>query len=169
MPRILLTGAGFSKNWGGWLADEAFEYLLGCPQLDEGIREVLWRYKRLGGGFEAALDELQTQTPQNFSLPLLDQVTKLEEAIRGMFADMDKAFAALGWLNFNISLRANVTPDGPVTEFLDKFDAIFTLNQDSLIELQYKADAMSMLLHPKVGTSLEWSRLQSHQVLRSRM
>jgi hypothetical protein len=21
---ILLTGAGFSRNWGGWLADEAF-------------------------------------------------------------------------------------------------------------------------------------------------
>jgi hypothetical protein len=26
----MLTGAGFSRNWGGWLADEAFEYLLGC-------------------------------------------------------------------------------------------------------------------------------------------
>jgi hypothetical protein len=28
MQHILLTGAGFSRNWGGWLADEAFEYLL---------------------------------------------------------------------------------------------------------------------------------------------
>jgi hypothetical protein len=33
MSRILLAGAGFSRNWGGWLADEAFEYLLGCVDL----------------------------------------------------------------------------------------------------------------------------------------
>jgi len=26
---FLLTGAGFSRNWGGWLVNEAFEYLLG--------------------------------------------------------------------------------------------------------------------------------------------
>jgi hypothetical protein len=30
---ILLTGAGFSRNWGGWLANEAFEYLLGCSEI----------------------------------------------------------------------------------------------------------------------------------------
>jgi hypothetical protein len=32
MPHYLLTGAGFSYNWGGWLAIEAFEYLLGAPR-----------------------------------------------------------------------------------------------------------------------------------------
>jgi hypothetical protein len=31
MLHILLTGAGFSRNWGGFLATEAFEFLLGCP------------------------------------------------------------------------------------------------------------------------------------------
>ena len=35
MPHQLLTGAGFSRNWGGWLANEAFEYLLGVPEVDE--------------------------------------------------------------------------------------------------------------------------------------
>jgi hypothetical protein len=29
MTRILLTGTEFSRNWGGWLASEAFEYLPG--------------------------------------------------------------------------------------------------------------------------------------------
>ena len=29
MPKLLLLGAGFSRNWGGWLATEVFEYLLG--------------------------------------------------------------------------------------------------------------------------------------------
>jgi hypothetical protein len=28
MTLILLTGAGFSRNWRGWLASEAFEYVL---------------------------------------------------------------------------------------------------------------------------------------------
>ena len=31
MTFILRTGAGFSRNWGGWLASETFEYLLGSP------------------------------------------------------------------------------------------------------------------------------------------
>jgi hypothetical protein len=35
MPYYLLTGAGFSRNWGGWLANEAFEYLLGAPEIDD--------------------------------------------------------------------------------------------------------------------------------------
>src|ERR1700730_9485937 len=33
MSLILLTGAGFSRNWGGWLATEAFEYLIGQDDL----------------------------------------------------------------------------------------------------------------------------------------
>jgi hypothetical protein len=28
MSIFLLTGAGFSRNWGGWLADEAFGFVL---------------------------------------------------------------------------------------------------------------------------------------------
>src|SRR5947209_7651914 len=108
MPHILLLGAGFSRNWGGWLADEAFEYLLGCPQLDDGLRTRLWRYKGRGG-FEAALSELQTETAQHFSVALLDHATKLDGAIRGMFDDMDKAFAEIGDFNFHNSSTDTVT------------------------------------------------------------
>ena len=52
---ILLTGAGFSRNWGGWLASEAFEYLLGCTEIDEETRRLLWES---GGGFEDTLADL---------------------------------------------------------------------------------------------------------------
>jgi hypothetical protein len=45
MNYVLLLGVGFSRNWGGWLANEAFRYLLGCPQLDAGIRELAWTYR----------------------------------------------------------------------------------------------------------------------------
>ena len=142
MPHILLLGAGFSRNWGGWLADEAFEYLLGAPQIDDGLRTLLWRYKGKGG-FEAALGELQTETVQHFTVPLLDHVQRLDEAIRGMFEEMDKAFATIRDFDFQNSLALSVT------SFLTEFDAIFTLNQDLLLERQYLTDNLAMLLYPK--------------------
>ncbi|MEA2943355.1 MAG: hypothetical protein QOD09_3884 [Bradyrhizobium sp.] len=43
MAHYLLTGAGFSFNWGGWLASEAFEYLLGAPEIDGELRALLWQ------------------------------------------------------------------------------------------------------------------------------
>ena len=55
MAHYLLTGAGFSYNWGGWLASEAFEYLLGAPEIDAELRALLWKNKEAGGGFEDAL------------------------------------------------------------------------------------------------------------------
>jgi len=33
MPHHLLLGVGFSRNWGGWVASEAFEYRLVCPEI----------------------------------------------------------------------------------------------------------------------------------------
>ncbi len=57
---VLLLGAGFSRNWGGWLASEAFEYLLGRSELDEALRQLLWKHRR-AEGFEGALGELQEQ------------------------------------------------------------------------------------------------------------
>src|SRR6266478_1170790 len=143
MPHILLTGAGFSRNWGGWLADEAFEYLLGHPLIDDGLRTLLWRHKGLGG-FEAAYDEQQTETSKpGRSVAMLDHAQRLNEAIRGMFDDMDKAFVTMRDFDFQKSLAISVT------SFLTEFDAIFTLNQDLLLERQYLTDNLSMLLYPK--------------------
>src|ERR1700741_823492 len=68
MRYYLLTGAGFSANWGGWVASEAFEYLLGCPEIlaDDRLRDLLWDYQ-LKGGFEDALAELQTGHSAGFA------------------------------------------------------------------------------------------------------
>src|SRR5262245_52500715 len=94
MPHILLTGAGFSRNWGGWLADEAFEYLLGCSRVSS---ELLWRYKG-NGGFEAALSELQLESGKaGRSVALLNEFTDFDAAVRGMFADMNEAFARINF------------------------------------------------------------------------
>lgn len=62
MKHLLLLGAGFSRNWGGWLASEAFEYLLGCPEVlrEAHLRDLLWKHQESSDGFEGALEELQT-------------------------------------------------------------------------------------------------------------
>jgi SIR2-like domain len=132
MPHILLTGAGFSRNWGGWLADEAFEYLLGHPRIDGGIRTVLWRFKNKGG-FEAALEDQRAQALRFPSAATIDPMQRLEDAIRGMFDAMNKGFFEMGALSFNFELFPNL----PVKVFLTRFDAIFTLNQDVLVEQRY--------------------------------
>lgn len=122
MNLILLLGAGFSYNWGGWLASEAFEYLLGREEVDAHGREVLWQHKEKG--FEEALSQLQRAGG-----PAL---AGMEAAVRAMFDDMNAGFFA-GGRGFEFSNdRSN-----SVSHLLGRFDAIFTLNQDLLLELGY--------------------------------
>ena len=126
---ILLLGAGFSRNWGGWLASEAFEYLLGCPEVDQAL---LWKHKRRGG-FEAALAELQDEHTRSAAKAPDERLRNLQAAVLRMFADMDKAFAAT---NFEFQNDRAYQ----VALFLIRFDAIFTLNQDLLLERHYLND-----------------------------
>lgn len=58
MTHILLTGAGFSYNWGGMLASEVFQYLMGCEDVDAELRRLLWRDR----SFEDVLAALQRAT-----------------------------------------------------------------------------------------------------------
>lgn len=58
MTNILLLGAGFSKNWGGLLAKEFFDELIGDLMIREDApsKAVLWRYQNY---FEQALEHIQ--------------------------------------------------------------------------------------------------------------
>jgi hypothetical protein len=137
MTFILLTGAGFSRNWGGWLANETFEYLLGSPELDDDLRGLLWRNKETGGGFEDALAELQEEHTRRPDQQSKKRLNDLQAAIVGMFNLMDQSFAAT---TFEPQQEMNpITPrqHNFVRTFLFRFDAIFTLNQDLLLEHQY--------------------------------
>jgi len=129
MTRILLTGAGFSRNWGGWLATEAFEYLLGCPEIDAELRNRLWQSKSTGGGFEDLLADLQEEHARSKNARSEKPLKNLEAALYGMFQDMDLGFvsASLNTGDSRYHLR----------HFLVQFDAIFTLNQDLLLERHY--------------------------------
>ena len=127
---LLLTGAGFSRNWGGWLASEAFEYLLGAPEVDDELRRILLADKFKGRGFEDTLADLQTAF-KSFREPRVGaQVDALTAALVGMFNLMDQAFASVRFEPQND--RAFL-----ISEFLARFDALFTLNQDLLLERHY--------------------------------
>ena len=149
MPCHLLIGAGFSRNWGGWLASEAFEFLLGCPEItaDPQLAALLWKHQPTGG-FEGALEELQTvfeRDPQNARGPLM----ALQAAVGRMFADMNNALITTTDWEFQ-NFR-----DRQVGAFLTRFDSIFSLNQDVLIEHFYMGrDTAS------IGGIRRWSGVQ---------
>ncbi|MCE9508313.1 MAG: hypothetical protein K8R48_08405 [Alphaproteobacteria bacterium] len=135
MPNfILLTGAGFSRNWGGWLGKEVFEYLLSCPEIfqDPHLKKVLWDNK--DNGFEEALNQIQFEfLREKNSKEKIERLEKFNRALKTMFAAMQKGFVRLPeGLAF-----PSKTSTGKVKNFLIKFQAIFTLNQDLLLETHY--------------------------------
>lgn len=84
MTRILLTGAGFSYNWGGMLASEVFSYLIGCDEIDDELRRLLWRDRN----FEDVLAALQRATDDEGKRTY----QLLVSALAGMFNGMGQAF-----------------------------------------------------------------------------
>jgi len=129
IPHFLLTGAGFSYNWGGYLAREAFDYLLGVTETDEDLRRLLWADQALG--FEATLARLQKQYVENYTPQVERDLRNMTGAVQRMFGDM--------WLAFGQSKFDEPFDDKRlgIIRFLTRFDAIFTLNQDTLLETHY--------------------------------
>jgi hypothetical protein len=84
MTHILLTGAGFSRYWGGMLASDVFTYLLGCNELDEELRRLLWRDR----SFEDVLAALQFAKDDDGKR----RYNLLTSALIGMFNGMGQAF-----------------------------------------------------------------------------
>jgi hypothetical protein len=154
MRYLLLTGAGFSRNWGGWLADEAFEYLLGCAEVTLFIRQQLWKTKGSKLGFEDTLREFRELHANSQNDDHLIELQAFETMLEGMFHTM-----RIGFQNseFEPGLReARIGPQPtPIRDFLCRFDAIFTLNQDTLLEQKYSQSNLQQ------GSNGRWIALQS--------
>jgi hypothetical protein len=150
MKHILLLGAGFSRNWGGWLASEAFEYLLGHPNImtNDTLKKILWN-KQSHGGFEEALAELQNNAFSN-SLHDKDNLKLLESAILDMFNEMNNAFSKI--IDWDLQ-GPNKSIGKSINDFLKKFDAIYTLNQDLLLEYHYIGLSQGYLSDIKIHTN----------------
>jgi hypothetical protein len=131
IPHILLTGAGFSYNWGGYLAKETFDYLLGVTEQDEELRQLLWAHRDKGWLFETTLAVLRKEYEEKPFGQVEQNYGNMLSAVKQMFGDM--------WLAFKQSSFDETFKDPRlgVTRFLSRFDAIFTLNQDTLLETHY--------------------------------
>jgi hypothetical protein len=143
----LLLGAGFSHNWGGWLASEVFEYLLGDEEViaNDNLRTLLWSHHERGG-FEGALDELRRSGGTTSSGYLA-----LHKAVRRMFDTMNSSYP----LN-SLEFRATMANDIPVRDFLHRFHAIFTLNQDLLLERCYRGSRDGYVDQHDLRTERDW-------------
>ncbi|WP_419689435.1 SIR2 family protein [Burkholderia theae] len=126
MPCYLLLGAGFSRNWNGWLASEVADDLVWRLRERPEICQIVLQW-----GFEGALFDLRSQLARGETD--VDQVRLLETAIADSFRAMNGAFARQ--LQFEFAQDEHSS----VAEFLARFDAVFTLNQDLLLELNYDA------------------------------
>jgi len=129
MMDILLTGAGFTRNWGGWLANEAFEYVLGRPEIGVELRQRLWADKMKGKGFEDTLGVLQQEasTGRPRAAEIVDEFLA---ALVAMFNEMNQGLATAQFEPQNVTAYL-------VGTYLARFDYIFTLNQDLLLEHHY--------------------------------
>jgi hypothetical protein len=125
MNTVLLTGAGFSANWGGRLAREVNTAVARRVGDDANLAALLHR----NPNFEEALAELQNAAA--ISTPgAKEQLQRLEAGIVDVFDNMNRHLSAAPF-----SFRAET--GWTIPEFLVLFDAIFTLNQDLLFESHY--------------------------------
>ena len=131
MTHFLLTGAGFSRNWGCWLADEVFEYLLAEPQLSPMMRTQLWRDKNSQGNYETTIQALRDAAVA-YKGQHEEDYRNFLSILGGMFNQMRNTYVQSGFQFEKTSDRQY-----QIAQFLYQFDAIFTLNQDTLLEHHY--------------------------------
>jgi len=108
--------------------------LLGCFDVDDELRALLMKHR--GQGFEAALGELQAQA-HRAGRPTA-QMQKMQAALTEMFDNMTNGYVDIAFDPSNLV-------DASVRRFLAQFDAIFTLNQDTLLEAHYLNPGLVML------------------------
>ena len=129
MAHLLLMGAGFSHNWGGLLAADFFGRLLGDESLDANTRGLLFEH-RDKGVFEQAMAILQAECQAGNNSDTKNRLQNFTAAIIGLFNGMNNGYL-YGQFEFQNETRYMVRP------FLQRFDALFTLNQDGLLEAHY--------------------------------
>jgi hypothetical protein len=146
MANILLLGAGFSKNWGAPVAHEFFTQLIADEEIQQNpqIQQLLWSNWT---NFEEALDQLQRNYRQNMQA----NREPLQLFIRAMLRVFDRMTTIFKRQEFDLS-EQKLVPDRSrrVVEFLAKFDAVFTLNQDLLLEYHYFDE------HHNTSTGRRW-------------
>lgn len=108
---ILLTGAGFTKNFGGFL-DEKIRNAIKSNLTNEAIIKSLEK-----NPYEQIYQELNSNSSNS------EIIQQFNEAINNAYAKMDSSLQKLSNKNKNV-----------INKFLKKFHYVFTLNQDLFLE-----------------------------------
>jgi len=126
MPNsILLLGAGFSKNWNGLIAREVTNDLMAQLQNDAHLLALLDQMN-----FEDVLARLQSDYLSSRTVEDGARLAAFQTALSGIFDRMNRSFQPRQF-EFSTAVARSFG------KFLTGFDAIFTLNQDLLLELHY--------------------------------
>jgi hypothetical protein len=143
--KILLLGAGFSHNWNAPLASEVANSLLQAVGDDAHLQEVLKRYER---NYESALSDIQREYISASSSPdAKARLDKLQGAIAAMFDRLNASFEPPAPFEFSNIITFSIAG------FLARFDTLFNLNQDMLLELGYAP-------HVLIGSNTRWNGLE---------
>ena len=90
MPNfVLLTGAGFSKNWGGFVAREVTNALMSQLQNNPYLLQALNR-----GNFEDVLSQVQSEYLATRTAETQDRLNAMQGALADVFGRMNAHFAA---------------------------------------------------------------------------
>jgi hypothetical protein len=123
MPYFLLIGAGFSRNWDGPLSDEITGSLLNDLEDDAGIAAALRT-----APFEDAFPGFQMPSGGEEDVV---RHRRFQQAIVDLFSRLNRTYVNR---QFEFSNDLNFS----IKDFLARFDAIFSLNQDLLLEIHYQ-------------------------------
>lgn len=123
--RALLTGAGFSANWGGFLASEIWGRVLGKVRDQPALVDALQAHV---GDFEGALDHVRgdAQCLRDLEEAVVEVFRDQQQSIDRTSLDYREAQKLLGRFGSGLLAQGN--------QFASDTDYIFTLNQDLLIE-----------------------------------
>jgi hypothetical protein len=134
VSKVLLIGAGFSRNWGAPLASEVANSLVAAVGGDQYLQDLLKRYEK---NFENALTEVQREFLSAQSSVTAKQHLTAMQGAAGMFDRLNQTFEHRTNFEFSNDLHYSVV------RFLTGFDSIFSLNQDLLLELRYAEHALT--------------------------
>ncbi len=133
MPNtVLLLGAGFSKNWHGALAADVTSHLMSRFQSDAHLLALLNKQN-----FEDVLARIQGDYLRSRTVEHEARLTAFQAEVSEIFDRMNKQFQAQQFEFSNDVARS-------FGKFLTGFDAIFTLNQDLLLELLYRNENVAL-------------------------
>jgi hypothetical protein len=126
MNCILLLGAGFSRNWNGRLASEVRSELSTRLQGDQHLERLLQRHD-----FETVVGVVQAEFERTPNPETTARLHRMQSAVKAVFQSMNDVFLRRGTMEFGNDAAFMIQ------KYLVRFDAIFTLNQDLLLEFHY--------------------------------